>query len=135
LSEEISAADSLIRENAELRRRLDSAMHAGDMERARTLALIGAVTDMLNVLAVLSCPTAALWRMGGSPLENAYQGLKKCAAAVRPQADALRSELEAARAVVTAARVACEASLFDLRGPLVTEIARYDWAVQKAKSE
>ena len=43
------------------------------------------------------------------------------------------AELEAARKVVEAARVACEKSLFDGRGPLVTEIARYDWAVQKAR--
>ena len=43
------------------------------------------------------------------------------------------AELEDARAVIDAARVACHASLFDGRGPLVTAIARYDWWLQKAR--
>ncbi len=44
-------------------------------------------------------------------------------------------ELAAAKSVVEAARNACHESLFVGRGPLVTEIARYDWTVQKGNQE
>jgi hypothetical protein len=83
-------SEGLRAENAELRRRIDSVMHAGDMEHARMAALIGAATTMLNQLAVLRYPDeSSLWRLGGGALETAYQDLKRAAAAVRPQADAL----------------------------------------------
>lgn len=86
--------DDLIHENAALRARLESCMHTGDMEHARMAALIGATTDLLNVLATLRYPDmSSLWTIGGSSLENAYVALKRSADAVRPEADALLARM------------------------------------------
>lgn len=94
-----------IRENAELRRRLDTVMHAGDMEHARMAALLGASQDMINQLAVLCYPDESrLWKLGGKALSDAFEESKRATAAVRPQADALLAELGAARRVVAQAR-------------------------------
>jgi hypothetical protein len=85
---------TLQRENAALRARLDTVMHTGDMEHARTVSLLGAVTDLLNQLALLTRDDATyLWRIGGRPLDDAYVALKRSSAAVRPQADALLAQL------------------------------------------
>lgn len=87
-------SDDLRAENAELRRRLDSVMHAGDMEHARMAALLGAANDMLNQLAVMRYPDeSTLWKLGGAALESAYVELKRSADAVRPQADTFLARL------------------------------------------
>lgn len=87
-------SDDLRAENAELRRRLESCMHAGDMEHARMASLLQATTDLLNVLAVLRYPDmSTLWQLGGGALETAYQELRRSVEAVRPQADALLARL------------------------------------------
>jgi len=89
-----AANADLIKENADLRRRLESCMHAGDMEHARMASLLGATTDLLNVLATLRYPDmSSLWTIGGSSLENAVVALKRSAEAVRPQADAFLQRL------------------------------------------
>lgn len=76
------------RENATLRARLDTALHTGDMEHARMAALLGATADLLNQLALLTRDDPTYhWRIGGRPLDDAVQALKRSADAVRPQAE------------------------------------------------
>lgn len=113
-------SDDLRAENAQLRARLDTVMHAGDMEHARMASLIGATTDLLNVLATLRYPDeGALWRLGGMPLENAYAALKRSTANVRPQADALLATM--------AELIAANAGVAQLNGDyLIALSAAYD---------
>lgn len=94
----------IARENAALRARLESCLHTGDMEHARMAALIGASTDLLNQLALLTRDDETyLWRIGGRPLSDAYQALSRATTTIRSDADALLAELDAARAVVNEA--------------------------------
>ena len=72
----------------------DFRMRTGDMEHARMASLIGATTDLLNQLALLTRDDATyLWRIGGRPLVEAVVALKRSAADVRPQADALLARI------------------------------------------
>jgi CRP-like cAMP-binding protein len=133
MSEEIRSADALLRENAALRARLDSVMHAGDMEHARMAALIEASQDMINQLALLTRDdSAALWRIGGNPLQDAYKALIHATTAVRVQADAFLAELAAARAVAETLKdvLAREQS----QSALTVALAKYD-AAMKARPE
>lgn len=101
-----AANTNLLLENAELRRRLDAARHAGDMAHARMAALVEACEA--TAAFIESYPPGCVVEQ---TLPTFYANLRvygknarAAVTAVRPQADALLAELAAARAVVDALR-------------------------------
>lgn len=90
-----AANTDLVRENAELRRRLDSARHAGDMEHARMAALIEACEAAAAFIESYT-PDSDLARSmpGFYGLMRVYgKNARAAVQAVRPQADALLARL------------------------------------------
>ncbi len=124
MSEEVQAADSLLRENADLRAELLSRAKkdAEDTHRLQTYcdSLFVENADLRARMAALveACEATAAFIESYGPdtalaqyqptfysLLRVYgKNARAAVAAVRPQADALLSELKAARAVVRATR-------------------------------
>jgi hypothetical protein len=138
VSEDVMSADSLVKENAELRADrallrayLSEARSELNDARAQSAALVEACEALADFIESYT-PDSPLARAQPTfySIFRVYgKNARAAVAAVRPQADALLAELAAARAVVAAVR---QSSAID-EPQLHEAIAAYDAAIPKAR--